>query len=87
MKIKPFGAQILIKPHKKEQILLADIDKPVLCEYGEVVDIGDEVKYVKVGDIIAHTIWGVNSLEYGDEKFYFILEDERFILGVINEEK
>ncbi len=81
MDIKPFGNQILIEPIKKEQILVSDNN--TLCEYGKVVAIGDEVEKIKVGDIIGHTVWGVNSLDINNERYYFIPEDARFILGTI----
>jgi len=81
MKIQPFGIQILIKPITKSQILVSD-DK-TLCEYGEVMAIGDEVTKVKVGDIIGHTVWGMNSLDIENERYYFVPEDSRFILGKI----
>lgn len=78
-KIKPFGNQILVKPREKKQVLG---QKP-LCEYGDVLDIGDLVQHIKVGDVIGYTIWGVNSLEINGNKHYFIPEDSRFVLGTI----
>lgn len=79
MKIKPFGNNILVKPHEQDTILKAEGG---LCEYGEVVDVGNDVKEIKVGDIIGFTVWGVNRLTIENEKHYFIPEDSRFILGI-----
>ena len=79
--IKPFGNQILVKPVEKKQILVSD--KASLCEYGEVIAIGEDVKKIKVGDMIGYTVWGINRLEINDNKHYFIPEDSRFILGTI----
>lgn len=80
--ISPFGNQILVKPREKKQVLVAD--KRSLCEYGDVVAVGDSVEKIKVGDVIGYTIWGMNSLEINDVKYYFIPEDSRFILGKLN---
>ena len=79
--IKPFGNQILVKPVEKKQILVAE--KNPLCEYGEVLAIGDAVKTIKVGDIIGYTVWGINHLEIDDTRHYFIPETAEFILGTI----
>lgn len=87
MNIEPFGNQILIEPIKKEQILVSDVG--TLCEYGNVIAIGDQVEKIKVGDVIGYTVWGVNSLVIDDgsangKKYYFIPEDQRFVLGKLN---
>lgn len=75
---KPFGNQILVKPVAKPAVAVGDTGS--FCEYGEVIDIGDKVEKIRVGDVIGHTVWGVNSLEIDGIKHYFIPEDERFIL-------
>lgn len=76
--VKPYGNNILIRPIEKQQVLVAD--RKTMCEYGEVVSIGESVKNVKVGDIIGYTVWGINHLDVGEERYYFIPEDDRFIL-------
>ena len=81
MKIKPFGNNILVKPHEQDTILKAT--EGGLCEYGEVLEIGSDVKEIKVGDVLGFTVWGVNRLNIENEKFYFIPEDSRFVLGVV----
>lgn len=80
-KIKPFGSNILVKPHEKKQVLVAD--KGSLCEYGEVIAIGDLVQYIKVGDIIGYTVFGTNSLQINEKKHWFVNETSEFILGTI----
>lgn len=82
-KIKPFGNNILVKPIEKKQILVSD--NRTLCEYGEVLGVGSEVKEVKEGDKIGFVIWGLNSLEVDGQKHYFVREDSDFILGTFNE--
>lgn len=81
MKIKPFGNNILVKPTEKKQILVSD--SGTLCEYGEVLAIGEGVSSIKVGDIIGFTTWGVNKLEIDGTTHYFVQEDYRFLLGTI----
>ena len=77
--IIPFGKNLLIKPVEQAQILVNQ--KTSMCEYGEVLAIGEDVERIKVGDKIAYTIWGVKSVEIENEKQYIIAEDDRFILG------
>ncbi len=79
VKIEAFGNQILVEPIEKKEILVGD--KSPLCEYGTVVSVGSDVKYIKVGDTIGHTVWGVNHLDIDDKRYYFIPEDARFILA------
>lgn len=79
--IKPYGKNIVVKPVEKEQIIVSN--KKSLQEYGEVIAVGDEVKYVKKGDIIAYTVWGIKDFEYKGEKIYFVPEDDRFLLAKV----
>ena len=79
--IQPFGNNLLIKPVEQNTILKSA--EGSMCEYGIVTAIGSEVKYLKVGDKIGFTVWGVNKLNIEDEKHYFISEDPRFILGIL----
>lgn len=78
-KITPFGNNILVKPQKPDTILQSTEGN--LCEYGEVIDVGEDVIRVKIGDTIGFTKWGVKHIEIKNEKHYFIPEDARFILG------
>lgn len=80
MNIRPFGKNILIKPDEKKQILMAD--QGSLCEYGEVLAVGDQVQNVRVGQRIGFLIWGINKLQIEEETFYFLPEGD-FILGFI----
>lgn len=80
--VKPFGRNILVKPTEKKQILVSE--KKSLCEYGEVIAIGDEVKKIKVGEIIGYLVWGINALQIDDVTYYFVPEDDQFLLGTIN---
>lgn len=79
--IKPLFSQLQIEPVEKKQTLVSE--EPSLCEYGKVVAIGPDVKCVKVGDTVGFLVWGVNHLEIEGKKYYFVDEDRRFILGVI----
>ena len=83
MTIKPFGKNLLIKPHEKKQILVAD--KGSLCEYGEVIAVGDDVTTIKVGDVIGFIVFGLQHLDIDDTRHYFVPENTDFILGTITE--
>lgn len=77
--ITPFGTQILVQPIEKKQILVSD--QGSLCEYGTVIAVGSKVEEIKVGDTIGFTVWGMNHLEINGQKYYFIKEDDDFLLG------
>lgn len=80
--IIPFGNNILVKPTEKKQILVSD--QGSMCEYGEVIAVGDDVQKIKVGDTIGYTVFGINSLEIDGKKHYFVPETAEFILGKIS---
>jgi len=79
--IKPYGKNILIKPTQKNTILKQN--EGTLCEYGDVLAVGDEVRNVKVGDKVGFVIWGINKLQVDEETYYFLPESSDFILGFI----
>lgn len=79
--IRPFGFNILVKPVAKKQILVSD--KGILCEYGEVIAIGHEVREIKVGQTIGFTTFGIKHLEIDGIKYYFVPEASEFLLGTI----
>lgn len=83
MKItRAFGNNILIQPMIRSQIAVSDT--PSLCEYGEVIAIGSDVKTIKVGDKISFTVWGLNSVDLEGSKYYLVPEDPKFILSYID---
>lgn len=85
MKIAPFGKRILVRPVVKEQVLVSD--DGTLNEYGEVIAIGPAVQYIKIGDKIGFSVFGVEKLVIGEEKHYLILEDEEFLLATLTEDE
>lgn len=78
----PLFNNILIKPAEVTTILRST--EGTLCEYGEVMAIGEAVEHVKVGDTIGFTKWGVKELNKDGQKHYIIPEDGRFLLGRFN---
>lgn len=78
--IKPFGNQILVEPEKQNTVIAGYNS---LFNYGQVISIGDEVKKIKVGDKIGFIVWGLNDIEIDEKKYYFVPEDDKFILGII----
>lgn len=98
-KVKPFGANLLVEPVVKKQVLVAD--RQTLCEYGKVIDMGDDVNKhggflgwfglkkkngLKVGDTVGFLVWGLNHLEIDEKRYYFVPESDEFILGTIENE-
>lgn len=79
--ITPFGKNILIKPEAKKRVLAAD--QGTLCEYGKVIAVGNDVKSIKVGDTIGFLAWGIRKLMVDKETYYFVPEDDDFILGIL----
>lgn len=79
--IKPYGRNMWIEPVVKSQVLVAD--KVSLCEYGEVMAIGKDVKDTKVGDMVGFKVWGVTELEVDGKKYFFVPESDDFLLGTI----
>ncbi len=77
--IKPFGTRVLIKPVKVSGPLQSDS----LCEYGEVLAIGEDVKKIKIGDTIAFISFGVEHFEMDGEKHYFVNEGNEFVLAKV----
>ncbi len=81
---KPFGNNILIQPASKNKII-GDTAKYYL--YGEVLDVGNEVKNIQVGDQIGYTLWGLNKIVEADgTEHFFVQENADFILGVVKNE-
>ena len=79
--MKPFGKRVQVKPEKQETTILAA--ETNLVERAEVVGIGDKVEYIKVGDRLLFTSFGVDSVDVNGERHYFLLEDDAFILAIL----
>lgn len=81
--IKPFGRFIQVKPFKDPSQILGTQE---LSEYGEVIAIGSDVKRICIGDIVGFSVFGVEKLVINDEeKYYFIKDDDEFLLCHIEE--
>lgn len=77
---KPYGNNILISPKEKKKVI-GNTEKYYL--YGEVLDVGEDVKKIKKGDTIGYTLWGLNKIVMEDNTEYFFVQDNPdFILGV-----
>ncbi len=79
--IQPFGKYVYVKPIEKSTAL--PLDTGTLCEYGEIIEVGPEVKLLKKGQTIGFLAWGVKHLELDDVRHYFVPEDGDFILCTI----
>lgn len=81
MNFKAYKTNIEILPTSKNKII-GDTSKYYL--FGEVLDVGSEVKEIEKGDTICFTLWGLNELLEADgTKHHFIQDNPDFILGVI----
>ncbi len=79
MIFKPYKNNILIKPKDKEKIIGNTATKYL---YGEVLDIGSDVKNITIGDTIGYTQWGINKIITADnEEHFFVQDNPDFILG------
>lgn len=81
MNVNPFGRWILVKPLEKQRVLVSD--EGSLSEYGEVIAVGPVVKEIKIGDRVGFSLFGVEKLIIEEQKFYFIMEDDEFLLATI----
>lgn len=82
--IIPYGNNILILPESKNKII-GDTSKYFL--YGKVLAVGNDVpKFIKEGDTIAYTLWGLNKLEKDGKEYFFIQDNPDFILAIIKNE-
>lgn len=78
----PYHDKIEIRPFKNETVIASD---QKFHEMGEVVAIGGEVEFVKVGDILVFTAHGVwETPEIDGVKHYVVSENAEFILGKID---
>jgi co-chaperonin GroES (HSP10) len=82
MEIKPLYNQILIEPVEVSGVL-KDPNNPSFALYGKVTKTGPDCKQVKEGDIIAYLVWGLNHTEIDGKKYYFVSEQQEFLLSII----
>lgn len=76
--MRMIGNKVLVESIKKEvkhDGLISSLSEPKYFE-GRVLSVGEEVKYIKIGDIVAFT----TGMELGNN-FYKLNEDE--IIGVL----
>lgn len=79
-KLKPMGRRIQIEP--EESNLLIDTGTESLSERGKVIAVGKDCIFAKVGDTLLFTTFGVDTVTMPDDKkYYFLLEDDTFILA------
>jgi co-chaperonin GroES (HSP10) len=81
MNFKPYFDKIVIKPFKADTFF----DDEKLQEVGEVIAVGELVKFAKVGDTIYFNAEGVRKtqkINENDEQYYIVQEAPEFILGI-----
>ena len=73
--LQPLGKRILIKPivtEKKPSVLILKEESPLSFN---VLSIGDDVKKVKVGDIILIASFSTSEIKYEGETYLLVQED------------
>lgn len=83
MTFEPYYDKIVIKPFKKERIIRGeDAD---LVEAGEVIAVGEAVKWLKIGDTVFFDSWGSSKTPVvNGEQHYVVSVREDVILGKIS---
>lgn len=78
--IKAYKNNILFVPKEKKRVMGETATKRL---YGDVLDVGEDVKDIKKGDTIYFTKWGTWKVEKEDgTEDWYIPDDPYFILGV-----
>lgn len=78
MKFIPYPDKVQVKPSKKDSFFNDDN----LLETGTVVAVGKDCKFLKVGDVVFFSSWGVDKTpEQDGEQYYVLQEKSEFILG------
>lgn len=86
MIIKPLGKRVLIKQVEQEEVTKSGIvlpgtvskEKPIT---GEVLEIGSEIKEVKIGDKVIYEKYTGTEIKDGDENYLLI--DIEHILAIV----
>lgn len=78
----PIFDNVLIEPETEDTFLVTD--NTLLTENAKVIAIGEDVKHVKVGDIIGTFIFGIKHLNRNGKKYHTIRELPAFIQGKFN---
>jgi chaperonin GroES len=80
--IKPLFKNILIDIHTIDQSILAMVDdNEATIEKATVLDIGDMVELVKIGDTIVFKKYNLDTIEIDGKKYHLIPEDD--VKGII----
>lgn len=78
--MKPFGKRIQVKPEQSAGVI--QTAERNLIEKATVLAVGPDVKHIKEGDVLLFTSFGVDSVDINNERHYFLLEDDSFILAI-----
>jgi co-chaperonin GroES (HSP10) len=82
-KIIPLNKNILVEPEMETRVLAT---MPIERDFGKVISIGSEVKFLKVGDRICYLKFGIKRVDVSDtEKWLFISEDSPWLLGKVED--
>lgn len=83
MILKPYKNNILLALKEKKQIAVGE--KPLLADYGQVIAVGEEVKDIKVGDIIVVRKWGLIDVDIDGSVYIFVPDTDKFIISKLED--
>lgn len=86
MKIQPLQNIVYIKIDEVHAGALVTSSKASAVEFAEVIALGkhaDMEKTLKVGDKIFVKSWGVDIVQYGDQKYHFVSIETNAILAIV----
>lgn len=82
-KIECFGINMHIEPAVIKQIAVGEVK--TIGNYGKVISVGADVKFIKPGDVIAFRKWGLIDVIIDDQVVFFIPETDKFIVSVLKD--
>ncbi len=83
LKIKPLKNNIWIEPISANSNLVSNnIDRKIL-QIGKVLGVGEDVKSVAVGDIVAFPFGVWDEVNLKNNKYYFLRDESEYLLAKV----
>lgn len=88
LNIKPLGDRVLVEPLSREE-LVDKTDSGIIIpetakerpEQGKIVNVGDKIKDIKVGQKVIFSKYGPTEIKVGEKEYLIIKEED--ILAII----
>lgn len=72
MKIKVSKGELYLKLEEASAGLLDTSSRESAVEYGEVIDVGEDVTEYKKGDVVFVKSWALDHIDYKGKRHYFV---------------